>query len=204
MKSLILVCLLGTVFPAFSAKALKVRSPIFLSQNESAFDPFIDYGEFQDNVTEQENISFFQNGRSLNVSLFGTYEALSFNISQIYGDSPFIFGVALSFFFDLHFSFQIQGFFPYQHYNSLLNANAQFSHFGIDLKYYLNKQYSGKNKDFFNPYFSFGPFWLNIKNPIPRLPSSGNIPITTGQTPVGNPQHRTADKPQPWKQPCKG
>ena len=35
-----------------------ISSQILLAKN-SAFDPFIDYGEFQDDVTEEESINFF-------------------------------------------------------------------------------------------------------------------------------------------------
>ena len=76
---------------------------------------------------KEESINFFQNGRSLNISLLGGYEGVTLNMSQIYGDAPFIFGMAISFFFDLHFAFQVNGFFPYEHYNSLLNTGSKFS-----------------------------------------------------------------------------
>ena len=191
MKKILFISLLGCLFMIFSEKALAFRPDQLFAQSEAAFDPFIDYGDFQDNVTEEENIIFFQNGRSLNVSLKGGYEAISFNIAQIYGDAPLIAGMAVSFFFDLHFAFQVSGFFPYGHYNSLFNSTAQFMHFGIDLKYYLNKQYSKKEKDFFNPYLSFGPFWLSIRNPIPSRPPTQNIPVVQSPTgPQTNPQVR--------------
>lgn len=201
MKKFLFLIWLGLIPLLFPTKAFSTEFNQLLAQSEAAFDPFIDYGEFQDNVTEEENIIFFQSGRSLNLSLLGGYEAVTFNIAQIYGDTPFAVGMAGSFFFDLHFAFQISGFFPYGHYNSLLGSTAQFTHFGIDLKYYLNKQYTNKDKDFFNPYISFGPFWLNIKNHIPSLPDTNpqniNTPApnpTPGETPAGtnpNPNRTT-------------
>ena len=69
--------------------------------------------------------------------------------------------MAVSFFIDLQFAFQIHGFFPQPHYINLLNNNSQFSHYGIDFKYYLNKQYL-KETDLLNPYLILGPFWLKI------------------------------------------
>ena len=182
MKKFLFMSFLGVLSLFVSKKTFSLEKNLLLTQSEAAFDPFIDYGDFQDNVTEEENIIFFQSGRSLNISLLGGYEAITFNIAQIYGDTPFMAGMAVSFFFDLQFAFQISGFFPYEHYNSLFNSTAQFMHFGIDLKYYLNKQYTKKEKDFFNPYVSFGPFWLSIKNPPPSLPPAQSIPVLNRPT----------------------
>ena len=200
MKKVLLLSLLGIISLSFSKKAFSIEYNQLLAQNNATFDPFIDYGDFQDNVTEEENIIFFQSGRSLNVSLLGGYEAVTFNIGQIYGDAPFVAGMAVSFFFDLQFAFQISGFFPYGHYNSLLNNTAQFMHFGIDLKYYLNKQYSNQGKDFFNPYISFGPFWLSIKHPLSSAPPSQSLPIINSPSPTPAPTPG-GDQPVPNQSP---
>ena len=195
MKKLLIVSSLAVLSPAFAESiSLKAKDSLILAQNEThnAFDPFIDYGEFQDNVTEEESIIFFQHGRSLTISLLGGYEAVSLNMRQIYGDAPFIFGMTIGFFFDLRFAFQVSGFFPYKHYNSLLNSMSQFAHYGIDLKYYFNQQYINENASFFNPYLIFGPFWINTKSDIPRSPVAQRTDITTtptdpSQTPFQNP-----------------
>ena len=147
------------------------NSKNLLAKNTSAFDPFIDYGEFQDNVTEEESINFFHYGRSLSVALAGGYEAISFNIRQIYGDTAFV-GVNATFFLDLRFAIQLSGVLPTGHYNSLFNTTFPFSHFGLDLKYYWNRQYLNKDKDFFSPYVIFGPFHLNIKSSLPAPPQT--------------------------------
>ena len=158
MRILIFIFFLGSVEPIFAEhNPFSGIEHWTLAQNDSTFDPFIDYGEFQDNVAEEENINFFQNGRSLTLALNGGYEALTLNMRQIYGDAPF-FGAGISFFIDLRFAFQVSGAFPSGHYNSLLNNTSQFSHFGIDLKYYFNRQYLNKDADFFNPYVIFWPF----------------------------------------------
>ena len=160
--------------------------PLFLVQNEvgGAFDPFIDYGEFQDNVAEEESINFFKNGRSLTISLMGGYEALSLNIRQIYGDAAVV-GANISFFLDLNFAIQVNGAFAPEHYNSLFGNNHRFSHYGLDFKYYLNRQYLKKDVNFFNPYVLFGPFLINIKYSLPRnltnTPSSSATPTGEGE-----------------------
>ena len=146
-----------------------LSSKNLLAKNASAFDPFIDYGEFQDEVTEEESINFFHYGRSLAVALAGGYEATTFNIRQIYGDTAFV-GLNVTFFLDLRFAIQLSGVFPTGHYNSLFNTAFPFAHYGLDLKYYWNRQYLNKDKDFFSPYVVFGPFHLNIKSNFPLPP----------------------------------
>ena len=159
--------------------------PLLLAEDKSggAFDPFIDYGEFQENVAEEESINFFQHGRSLIVSFMAGYEGLTPNIRQIYGDAPFALGLGISFFFDLHLAFQVGGVFPTQHYNSLLGSSTRFMHYGIDLKYYFNRQYLKKEKEFFNPYMIIGSFWIQLKNQL--SPSAAQQAIPLSNTPDG-------------------
>ena len=159
---------------------LSVNSKSLLAEN-TTFDPFIDYGEFQDDVTEEESINFFHHGRSISIALAGGYEAVTFNIRQIYGDNAFI-GVNASFFLDLRFAIQLSGVFPTGHYNSLFNTSFPFAHYGLDLKYYWNRQFLNKDKDFFSPYIVFGPFHLNTRSPLPPEPPR-IIPPQTSQTP---------------------
>ena len=146
---------------------LKKETKTLLAENTSTFDPFIDYGEFQDDVTEEESINFFHYGRSISIALAGGYEAVTFNIRQLYGDTGFV-GVNASFFLDLRFAIQVSGVFPSGHHSSLYNTPFHFAHYGLDLKYYWNRQYLNKDRDFFSPYVIFGPFHLNTKSPIPR------------------------------------
>lgn len=170
--------------PDFTKKTvLNSKNTILFANNTSTFDPFIDYGEFQDEVTEEESINFFHYGRSLALALTGGYEALTFNIRQIYGDAAFV-GVNASFFLDLRFAIQLSGVFPTGHYNSLFNSSFPFAHYGLDLKYYWNRQYLNKDKDFFSPYVLFGPFQLNIRFPLPPSPQA-----LISQTPAQNPQN---------------
>ncbi|MDE0091866.1 MAG: hypothetical protein OXN83_01105, partial [Oligoflexia bacterium] len=166
----------GGVKAEESSKRIPFKhSSFLLANNTSTFDPFIDYGEFQENVTEEESINFFHYGRSFSVALTGGYEAITLNIRQIYGDSAFI-GLNATFFLDLRFAIQLSGVFPTGHYNSLFNTAFPFSHYGLDLKYYWNRQYLNKDKDFFSPYVLFGPFQLNIKS---SLPTNNQSPPST-------------------------
>ncbi len=182
--------LLLFLLPLSSYGSDLLKSQSFLAANDSNYlDPFIDYGEFQDNVTEQESINFFQKGRTLNISILTGYEAITFNIRQIYGDSPGTIGVSIGFFFDLNFAIHVSGMFPHPHYNSLLGTSPTFSSINIDFKYYFKKQKLIKSAaDFFSPYFIFGPFSLKIGNyniqdaqtKQPAVPT--NLP---GSTPTG-------------------
>lgn len=190
MRLLLFFCLFAPL-PLFAVpQSLPSKDPLLLAQ-ASVFDPFIDYGEFQDNIVEEKSIIFFKNGRALSLSLLGGYEALTLNMRQIYGDAPLI-GANISFFIDLHFALQVSGAFPRAHYNSLLTSTADFSHYGMDLKYYFNRQYSTKEVDFLNPYFIFGPFWINIKSRIPKVTSA--IPISETPSPGNTPPPSTSQE----------
>lgn len=167
--------------------------PFLLAQNDDldTFNPFIDFGEFQENVAEQESIDFFQRGRALTISAIGGYEAITFNMRQIFGDSPFVFGISAGFFFDLNLALQISGFFPHQHYFSLRSSSVSFSHYGMDLKYYFNKQRLVKGASFLSPYIIFGPFYFRSSgglDNIQRPEFAGVIPGPTDTTqPVSAP-----------------
>ena len=172
-----------------------------LSQEEdignSAFDPFIDYGEFQENTAETEAIEFFQNSRSIALYVYGGYEMVTFNIRRLYGDSPALLGFGASFFMAFHFAIQISGVFPTDHYNSLLNTKSSFSHFGLDLKWYVYKQFVAKERNFFNPYFIVGPFWFRDSSPIPEgveVEDSSKPPIISGATETTEPDQANLDK----------
>jgi len=168
--------------------------PILLSYNQktNSFNPFIDYQEFEDNVTEQKDINFFQNGRALNINLLLGYEAITFNMRQLYGDSPTALGFSVGFFFDLNFALYIGGLLPHSHYSSLFGTTPAFSTIHTDFKYYLNKQHLIKSAaKWLNPYLVFGPFWLSIGkhniNDVQSQPSPINTNLQ-GPTPQeGNP-----------------
>lgn len=193
-KFLFIYLFISGAYPVFAVQnpfPLKSRILVAAQDESSAtFNPFIDYGEFQDDIEEEESIIFFQKGRSLTLSMMTGYEAVTFNMRQIYGDTPFMLGFSLGFFIDLRFAFQINGIFPYGHYSSLLNDNAKFSRYGVDLRYYLTQQYLKENPHAFNAYITFGPFWMRVKQPLHQLiQSTGNIQfpvVTPSQQPPQN------------------
>ena len=172
----------------YSGLSYAGQNEILISQTDSTFDPFIDYGDFQDEVSEENTINFFQQGRSFSLALNGGYEAISFNIRNIYGDAGF-FGGQISFFVNFHFAFQLSAVFPVSHYNSLYNVNFQLFHAGLDFKYYWNRQYVNEGKDLINPYLIFGPFWLNT-NSSDALKKQPTI-ISTSPSPTSNTNSNT-------------
>ena len=161
------------------SKSSSGLSSLLLAQSKT-FDPFIDYGDFQDNVTEEESISFFQHGRSLSVILSGGYQGVTFNMRQIYGDALLYIGLNVSFFIDFHIAFQLSGTFPAGHYNSLFDNTHHFFFYGLDMKYYWHKQYVNEEQAFLNPYLIAGPFRSNVKGQAPgRTSTSSQRPIVT-------------------------
>ena len=178
---------------------LKPSSALLLAESSSreAFDPFIDYTEFQDNITEQQSINFFQSGRSLSISTFGGYESITLTMRELYGDSFSFFGLGISFFLDLNYALQVSFAFPHSHFNSITQTNHTFSMYGLDFKYYLNRQDIVKGMSFFNPYVIFSIFSHNINPDLtsssaPRstaLPIISAVPTSqalTPTTPSGN------------------
>ena len=172
--------------PAFNLhNQNKKKTPqIILAQpsDNKTFDPFIDYGDFQDNVAEEESLSFFQHGRSLSIIFSGGYQGVTFNMRQIYGDSLFIAGLGASFFINFHIAFQVNGIFPTNHYNSLYNISYRLFNFGLDMKYYWKEQYLNEEKNFINPYFIVGSFLLNTKPILSDNQNQPEIPIVSTNT----------------------
>lgn len=170
--------------PTYRASSLS--NSLLLANNN--YNPFIDYNEFQDNVAEQETINFFQKGRSISLAIFGGYEAITFNMRQIYGDSPAFFGGSIALFIDLKFAIQVSGGFPRPHYNSLLGTSPNFAHMGLDFKYYLNKQKLVKGiSEILSPYAIVGPLWFSVKGHNPNQASQSATPAqvqSTGDVPT--------------------
>ena len=105
-----------------SVYADRFPSSFLLAQTETvdAFDPFVDYNEFQDNEAETESILFLRSGRLLTIGVMGGYEGFSLNIRQMYGDNLGVFGAYISFFFDLQFALQFSFIVPRKHYLSII------------------------------------------------------------------------------------
>ena len=175
----------------------------------SAFDPFVDYNEFQDNESERENVVFLKSGRLLSLAVFGGYEGMTWTMREIYGDSLSVFGGSVSFFFDLQMALQLQWIFPRTHYLSPWNSRPLFSSYGLDLKYYFKKQNLVKGIAALNPYVVCGPFLLKVSRffpekagPAAAVGTSSPIKKSGGDSPSTAPAPPSAPS-DPANQPTK-
>ena len=76
LKFLILLLLFFVKERGLATEIEHHPSPLLFAESSSrnALDPFIDYSEFQDRLTETKSINFFQSGRSLAINVFGGYD----------------------------------------------------------------------------------------------------------------------------------
>ncbi len=130
------------------------------AQDEDAYDPFIDYSEYEEAGEEEADINFFRNGRFLTVGLNVGERIFTEGMGDVYKDD-IGFGLYLSYFFDLRFALQF-GYFTASHAMVLdggttkFNGNADISAISADIKYYVNTQNVTKGLAAVNPYFIFG------------------------------------------------
>lgn len=180
-----------------SVYADRFPSSFLLAQTETvdAFDPFVDYNEFQDNEAEKESILFLRSGRLLTIGVMGGYEGFSLNIRQVYGDNLGVFGAYISFFFDLQFALQFSFIVPRNHYFSIIPGSyPKFSSYSIDFKYYFSKQNLVDGLAALNPYIIFGPFLMKVSSFYPEGAISPKlaVPIITSGPTAPSPDEGTA------------
>lgn len=126
-----------------------------------AYDPFVDYSEFEDNADEESDIHFFRNGRFFTLGFIGGYRSLTETLGNMYQAST-AFGVFLSYFFDLRFALQLSfltGDHPIRFSTTngtKVRGNAGITSWGIDLKYYFNTQNVTRGLAQLNPYLIGG------------------------------------------------
>ncbi|MCB0357010.1 MAG: outer membrane beta-barrel protein [Bdellovibrionales bacterium] len=145
------------------ANSERVAYPgVLLSQFEEndAYDPFVDYSEFEEATEEEADINFFRNGRFFTLGFVLGYRTFTDTLGEIYSPAP-NFGLFLSYFFDLRFAMQLT--FLTGDHNIALNSqgvrvrgNASLTSFGLNLKYYINTQNVTKGLASINPYLTGG------------------------------------------------
>ena len=182
----------GAVFPsAYERPDGSLQGAWFAQKAKvSAFDPFVDYNEFQDNESERENVVFLKSGRLLSLGVFGGYEGITWTMREIYGDSLSVFGGFINFFFDLQTALQLHIIFPRTHYFSPLRSRPRFSNFGIDFKYYFKKQNLVKGIAVLNPYAVCGFFLMKasrflLESSEEEPPASNSVQRPVGETAGG-------------------
>ncbi len=127
----------------------------------SAYDPFADYSEFENTAEEQENITFFQEGRFLTLGVNGGVKIFTLNMANLFEIGP-SYGGYLNYFFDLTFALQfaITG----SNHNIAVNlegtnpfiGSASFLSMGVDFKYFVNRNLFHKQLNWLQPYFLLG------------------------------------------------
>ncbi len=148
------------------------------SDSDDAYDPFIDYNEYDNSGDEEADINFFENGRLLTAALLVGGRTFTNGFKQMYSDSV-AYGGYLSYFFDLRFALQIS--YTTSSHSIVVSGGGQtakgnvtFNEIGLDLKYYFNMDDVKKGLANFNPYVIAG------FSPITRTSTvSGESEFTT-------------------------
>jgi hypothetical protein len=86
----LLSLLLLTASPALADRSYLLAQ----SDPDEAYDPFIDYSEFDEASDEEADINFFRHGRFLSVGLVAGHRGFTGNFTKNYTASP-TFGVML-------------------------------------------------------------------------------------------------------------
>jgi opacity protein-like surface antigen len=125
-----------------------------------AYDPFIDYSEYEEANEEEADINFFRNGRFLTMG-FSVGQRMFTEGMADHLKQDVAFGLFLSYFFDLRFALQF-GYLTGSHAlkfdttSGQVTGTADMSSINVDIKYYVNTQNVTKGLASFNPYFLGG------------------------------------------------
>jgi opacity protein-like surface antigen len=134
--------------------------PAFAQEDEvDAYDPFIDYSEYEEASDEEADINFFRNGRFLTMGFNVGQRTFTEGMSELLKDDV-AFGLYLSYFFDLRFALQfgyLTGGHDFKVPGTALAGTVDFSSISVDIKYFLNTQNVTKGLAAINPYV-FGGF----------------------------------------------
>ncbi len=136
-----------------------LASPIssFAQDEQDAYDPFIDYSEYEESGDEEADINFFRNGRFLTLGMSVGQRGFTEGMADIY-DGDVVFGLYLSYFFDLRFAMQF-GYMTGGHAVKLtdtVKGDADISTLSVDFKYFINTQNVTKGLAAVNPYLLVG------------------------------------------------
>jgi hypothetical protein len=129
-------------------------------ESDDAYDPFADYSEFEESADEEADLNFFRNGRSFTLAMALGYRGFTDTFAQIYTGAP-IFGVYITYFFDLRFAMAI-GFFNSDHQmyvqgpTESIVGNVNLQDLAFHIKYFINTQNITRGLSDLNPYFMAG------------------------------------------------
>lgn len=143
-------------------QAMAEDRPLLLAQVEpdEAYDPFIDYSEFEEESDEEADINFFRNGRFLTLGMAAGTRGFTGNFSDMY-KSNLNFGLIMTYFFDLRLAMSL-GFQTGDHAvkiattQNTYDGNVSITSINADLKYYFNTQNVTRGLADLNPYALLG------------------------------------------------
>jgi len=146
----------------------------------NAYDPFIDYSEFENTIEEQESINFFQHGRFLSLGLMGGVQLFTLNLINIYRPGPF-YGGYLNYFFDLHFAvqFTLMGSFHEASWTAVggtpFIGQVRIFSLGADFKYFLDRNLFSRSIDWLRPFLFVGVFRSYLSLSATRTGQTGIV-----------------------------
>ncbi len=135
-----------------------------------AYDPFIDYSEFDENGDEEADINFFKNGRLFSVGIKGGYSGFTGTLGEIY-DPAVSYGLSLNFFFDLRFALQLQYIISshnlqFKAGSEDFKASSSFNDLAFNLKYFVNTQKIIRDLALLNPYVIIGLSYVSRETAV--------------------------------------
>jgi len=141
-----------------------------------AYDPFVDYSEFDEASDEEADINFFKHGRFFTIGLTFGNRFVTSRLKEVYSDS-LSFGLFISYFFDLRFALQMGFVSGSNHRINIAFPSGQkgtgttsISTINLGLKYYFNTQNVTKGLAQFNPYMTGGFSMVTRKTNLDNLP----------------------------------
>lgn len=135
---------------------IHATSPAWAEDGDDAYDPFIDYNEYEIADEEEADINFFRHGRFLTAGFSIGQRSFTQGLGGIYKED-IAYGLYLSYFFDLRFALQF-GYLTGTHAISVggVKGDSKLNGISMDLKYFLNTQNVTKGLASLNPYLIAG------------------------------------------------
>lgn len=164
--------------------ALAQEKSYLLADYDDSYDPFSDFSEYEQQSEEEEDINFFRNGRFLTVGLVGGYRGFTDQLQKVYSSAP-LYGIFFDYFFDLHFALEANYLIGDHHWsfaagNEFRLGTAQYTDFGINLKYYFNTDNVTKGLADLSPYVVVGFSQIYRRLVIYSESNIGGVDATQG------------------------
>lgn len=160
----------------FCLNLIQLRSAL-AQDNVDAYDPFIDYNEFEIADEEEADINFFRHGRFLTAGFLIGPRMFTEGMTDVY-EKDIAYGLYLSYFFDLRFALQF-GYITSSHKIDItgggmrVTGDAKLNGVSLDLKYYMNTQNVTKGLAALNPYFIGGFTSFSRQSTVDGQPEFG-------------------------------